>query len=500
MAFGRVGKRYVSLNAGLVMKFYTDRPTFRAVVLHELAHLRNADLDKTYFSVAVGAAFAIVALVPFAGSLVYYLIGSGDPGGPTFVLGVTWRVLALAALVYLTLAAVLRVREVYADVRASVWDGPSGGLPRVLGARPRNESGWGTLLRFHPDPERRRQTITETDDLFRLGFWDALATGVTAMIAIPMAHFVLILPIPSHLENWTSVVTILLAAPLAMGVVALGAWRGAFAALARGEASRGAGELGLGLGLGVVAGATLSLDTSLAGASIEAELGMADAGSTIASLALDFLFAALLLVGLFCFMKWVSTGASVWLETVTTRRSLRLVVSLGLLVASLLSAVWLGPLLWLFITIGPAPLQSFAVVAAFTPTLLSAIFGVIVYALYSPLTLLALTGLWAFPLSANFRHRPTFPGSTARWAWLDPQHQAPMLGCRDDFRLPRALLVGTIAGLAFCALLLIARFGWRNSIPEAVRSTDQMIVYFLRVRSWWQYWCRPSRPPSRRFG
>jgi Zn-dependent protease with chaperone function len=122
VVFGRRGRRYVVLNAGLVISFYADRPTFRAVVLHELAHLRNADVDKTYFSVAVGTSFAVAALVPFAVYLIYALVRGKEEFG--FVFGVSWRVLVLAALVYLTLTSVLRARELYADVRASAWDGP----------------------------------------------------------------------------------------------------------------------------------------------------------------------------------------------------------------------------------------------------------------------------------------------------------------------------------------------------------------------------------------
>ena len=36
LAFGRLGRYYVALTGGLVAQFYTDRPAFRAVVLHEL--------------------------------------------------------------------------------------------------------------------------------------------------------------------------------------------------------------------------------------------------------------------------------------------------------------------------------------------------------------------------------------------------------------------------------------------------------------------------------
>ena len=50
LAFGRLGHNYVAVSGGLVTQFYTDRPAFRAVVLHELAHLRNGDVNKTYFT------------------------------------------------------------------------------------------------------------------------------------------------------------------------------------------------------------------------------------------------------------------------------------------------------------------------------------------------------------------------------------------------------------------------------------------------------------------
>lgn len=84
-------------------------------MLHELSHLRNKDVDKTYFSVAAGCAFVIAALIPFAFSLL------NNSGAEVF--NASWRVIALVLLVYLTLAAVVRSREFYADVRASTHPG-----------------------------------------------------------------------------------------------------------------------------------------------------------------------------------------------------------------------------------------------------------------------------------------------------------------------------------------------------------------------------------------
>lgn len=454
VVFGHRGRRYVSLNVGLVMKFYTDRPTFRAVVLHELAHLRNADVDKTYLSIAVGIAFAAAALLPLAVSLVYYLASSGDPGGPGFALNVAWRVLGLAALVYLTLAAVLRARELYADVRASAWDGPSSALGKVLSTLSPPKGGrLRVLLSLHPDPAERRRTLAETDRLFRMGFWDAFGTGVAAMVAVPILTLVLGLGIPSRLEDWAPTAAALLFAPLAVGVVGLGAWRGTFAALARDEAPQGMGRLGLALGLGLMAGQALSLDAP----------AVASETTVLFNLALG----SLLLIGLPCLVWWISAGARAWLERIGTRHSLRLVALFGLISVGLLSTVVLGSLLWL-LTTGPASLGLLALVPV----------GLLNAVLQSPLTLLVLVGLWAFPLAASlWRGRPA--SVSAQWAFLDPSPRPLALGRGDSFGLRQTFVTGLVGGLAFSGLLLAAQFWW-SSTPETVRDTDQArILFFL---------------------
>jgi len=451
LVFGRRGRRYVVLNAGLIIRFYSDRPTFRAVVLHELAHLRNADVDKTYFSVAVGIAFAVAALVPLAVYLIYALVRGKEEVG--FVFGVSWRVLALAALVYLTLTSVLRARELYADVRASAWDGPSSALGRVLNTLSPSRGGrFGNVLKVHPDPVERRRALTETDHLFRMGFWDAFGTGIAAMVAVPFLSLALSLAIPSQLEYWAPMLTALFFAPLAVGVVGLGAWRGTFEALARNKAPRGMGRLGLALGLGVMVGQVLSLDAPTV------------PGET--SVVFNLLLGVSLLVGLPCFLWWISIGARAWLDRVTTHSSLRLVVLLGLITVGLLSTVLLGSLLRLF-TIGPASLG----VLAITPV------GVLNAILQSRFILLVPIGLWAFPLAAGlWRKRPT-SDSTGQWALLDPSPRPLSLQRGGRFHLSQTLVMGTVGGLAFCTLLLVVQFGW-NNVPEATRSTDDARILF----------------------
>ncbi len=152
LAYGHFGRYSVALTGGLVTRQIADPPAFDAVVRHELAHIRNRDVDTTYVTLAIWYAFLATAVVPFVLTLL-------DEGAET-IARVSWRLAALALLVYLTRNAVLRSREVYADVRASIHDGRDGGLRRLLAGLPAPAAGWaGRLRRLHPDPAVRLRAL-----------------------------------------------------------------------------------------------------------------------------------------------------------------------------------------------------------------------------------------------------------------------------------------------------------------------------------------------------
>ena len=125
VAFGTGRSHHIQLNAGLLGLFYDEpkRDQFAAVVLHELAHVRNRDIGYTYATIAVWRAFLIIAVLPFLALRVLPTV-IGQPGGwavapmalKAFQPQGAWSMAALAALVFLTYYSILRARETQADI------------------------------------------------------------------------------------------------------------------------------------------------------------------------------------------------------------------------------------------------------------------------------------------------------------------------------------------------------------------------------------------------
>lgn len=153
MAFGRVGRRAVILSRGLLDLASSgdprDHETFRAVVRHELAHLRNRDLDITQITLALGRCYALLVLAPILPGVLIGVIFLPPPAG-TASRVLLADVVALAVLIVVARGAVLRSRELEADARAVRWQGDAAPLRRALATRPPPPAGAG-----RPDPLAR---------------------------------------------------------------------------------------------------------------------------------------------------------------------------------------------------------------------------------------------------------------------------------------------------------------------------------------------------------
>jgi len=191
LAFGRRKRPYVVLSRGMVALFGADRAAFRAIVLHELAHVRNRDLGVTAVTLALWRSFVIVVMVPGSiAALVGILVGHppGEFGQQIpFVSGaaMAWlyaaQLAGLGALAWLTRYTVLRSRELAADARALSWQPDPGPLRELFEVPARRRSLIGRLRRLrrrtHPHLRVRRAALTEPDLLLRQDFGFGLVLG-----------------------------------------------------------------------------------------------------------------------------------------------------------------------------------------------------------------------------------------------------------------------------------------------------------------------------------
>jgi Zn-dependent protease with chaperone function len=192
VVYGRFGEYTVCLHAGLLVLRATDPEGFRAVVLHELAHIRNRDVEYASASTALWRAFVVLALLPYLwlqGSLLFDgLTGrTTSPFWPGMASALTRSFLSgllLVGLVHLARADLLRRRELYADARAV----GSGAAPSSWTHRDRDGAVATSvrrvtaLLRTHPSWAERRRALTDPGRLSGVGAMAMLLVGVSGTL------------------------------------------------------------------------------------------------------------------------------------------------------------------------------------------------------------------------------------------------------------------------------------------------------------------------------
>ena len=427
---------------------YTDPGSFRAIVLHELAHVRNGDVGKAYAAVAVWRAFIVVALLPLAAALVDEDVG--------LIWKVGWRVVVLSAFVLLTRNAYLRARELDADARVATWDGREriGAVLRDLGDNggPR----WKQPLRLHPTPSERRAALAQPARLFRASSWDAVATGIAVALALPVVERFISLVARDTPETY--LVAALAVAPLAAGVVGLILWRGSVASLPWYRSSpRLAIRLGLYLGIGFSLGKWLSLDSAIQ-PTPSAEIWKP------AYVLVELLSPLVVTVGLIALLSMLAAAVTVWLPVAIARRPFRAPVAISLVVLGVALAAWLGATL---------AAQEFAEtlvssgdLGTATPTLWGAGWGLILIATASWRTLGILSVLWLFPMSV--------------WAWRRWSKPSPSATRfrAVDVSPGIAAVYGSVAAGIFLVGQLVVRAVIHARVAPAVRGSVGYRVAF----------------------
>ncbi|MFF4603485.1 M48 family metalloprotease [Streptomyces sp. NPDC001339] len=474
VVFGRRGSYVVCLHAGLIARRITEPQMFTAVVLHELAHIRNRDVDVTYGTVALWRVFLLAVLLPYAiqQCLVFgtvQLAGSGSPfvlqAAPAIARNVLLSAF-LVALVHLARADILRSRELYADLDAVGW-GASPAIWREEGRTPGTGGRLTVMTRAftklwhtHPGWAERRRALDDPSALFTFSALQMFLVGAAAMVLadlLPMGMFGLHGRTADAAAGW-------LTAALVTAVTGIALWRGAVHAVATGRRAPSGLRAGSWLGLGMVVGEVMLYRT-----------GVHHWVAPYPELLLVLAFGAAVTT---C---WTAQGALLLL-TAWRGRTARSALLCGLPVTWCAFAVWLVwwntnghffaanlplyPLEWLkadlLRQVPDGPLADHTGLAG----ALAAGYPLI-DALRTHTTLVAMgTAMWLLPLIAwTRRHRPGAP------RWMQAALPADMHPRAPDAQMPpalrtigRAALLGTLTS---CAALLAAMGCLHGSRPPA---------------------------------
>ncbi|MFD2767104.1 M48 family metallopeptidase [Micromonospora eburnea] len=478
VVFGRSGRATVRLDGGLVARRVTDPRRFRAILLHELAHIANRDVTITYLTVAMWRVYAVVALPPFLAWCAWMFRGASDSvvwssEAPIVARGLLITGL-LTVLVYLARLDVLRSREIYADLAAVRWGadpaGWSAASPPPVTGRGRRALRWFVeLWRLHPRWDTRRTALTDPAVLFGVRALPLVLTGMTA--AITHTHVMYALTQYILLAVWAQHVAALLSAGLVAGVVGIALWRAVVYAALTGQPAPSSARAGLWLGLGMAAG------------------GVAAGQGTVNDWlpARPWLLVLVVLAGM-AFTWWLTRCARLWVGA-WRGRSLRPVALLNVFTAALALSLWL---LW-WHTQGVAFAAGWSIdIADVRNYLASPVVGresappsvswldVLVVAIMTvagvvanaPLALLAVAGLWVVPLLAWLSRPGVGPPRWLRDAASGGGH-APL---GPPLPSLRRVLVPVLIGGACGGATAVAVLAWLHARKQVESSPTTFLV------------------------
>jgi hypothetical protein len=207
----------------------------RALLRHELAHVRARDVSRVYLALSAWAVSVAVVALPLGFDAVRHLGATGA--------ALASRLVVLAVLLYLALLSVVRQRELEADVAAGSAE--SAPVP----ARPGRTGVW----RFHPGDAHRGAVLAEPELVWRPAVSDGFVAGLGG--GLFGTEVSLLLDSVTPLDTWWAYLfgAAVTAAPVT-GVVGMACWR---AALLRRWAGR-TPLLGVALGAGLLVGAQIA--------------------------------------------------------------------------------------------------------------------------------------------------------------------------------------------------------------------------------------------------
>jgi len=197
--FGTKHHNYVGVSGGLITRFRKSIDDFKSIILHEMGHIANKDVEKTYLAASTWRSLFLTLLIPLGILLLWViylsvrLIHTGIRAGYglerivsdmelaewTAVFGpIVFTSLFMLVIIYVLRNQIIRLREFYADARVLEWEKSGEMLEKTLREFGGEQySRFQILTKFHPSISERIKVLKNNLRFFSPSLWVAFSIG-----------------------------------------------------------------------------------------------------------------------------------------------------------------------------------------------------------------------------------------------------------------------------------------------------------------------------------
>jgi Zn-dependent protease with chaperone function len=210
--FGTKNHISIGIPGGLIKMFRENIDGFKSIFLHEMGHIVNRDVEKTYLANSTWRSLFLTLSIPLGIFLLYeiylilsifylgislgydmdYIISTMNFGKRVALYGgIILYFLIFLGIIYVLRNQIIRIREFYADAKVLEWEKSPERIVKTL-----EESGgeqysrFEILKKFHPNINERIHVLKNNLSLFNPSLWIAFSIGFFfGLIELTMTFF-----------------------------------------------------------------------------------------------------------------------------------------------------------------------------------------------------------------------------------------------------------------------------------------------------------------------